>query len=221
MKYDLVIFDFDGTLADTFGWFLRAVNAVADEFRFKRIEPDEVEQLRGRGARHMVRHLGIAPWKLPLIARRMRALAARDIDRLRLFDGAGAMLRRLAEHGCVLAVVSTNAADNVRRALGAENAALIDHFECGGSLFGKAALFRCVLKRTRIAPERAICIGDEIRDFEAARRVGIAFGAVSWGYTTAEALAALPPAELFTGMDQIGERLTRFEPKNTNPEERA
>ena len=69
--------------------------------------------------------------------------------------------------------------------------ALIRHYECGASLFGKAAQFRKVLRAERHRRARdAICIGDEIRDLDAARAAGIAFGAVTWGYTAPEALIA-------------------------------
>ncbi len=69
-----------------------------------------------------------------------------------------------------------------------EHAALISHYACGASLFGKAAKFRRVLKAAGIAPQDAIAIGDEVRDVEAARDAGIAFGAVAWGYATVDAL---------------------------------
>ena len=47
----LVIFDLDGTLADSYPWFLRHVNGVADRFGFRRIAADDVEALRHAGSR--------------------------------------------------------------------------------------------------------------------------------------------------------------------------
>ena len=76
-------------------------------------------------------------------------------------------------------------------------------------MFGKAARFRKVLRRTGIAARDAIAIGDEIRDLEAAQKAGVAFGAVTWGYTTAEALIARSPAALFHSIDEIVDHLTR------------
>lgn len=52
-----------------------------------------------------------------------------------------------------------------------------------------------------------ICIGDEIRDYEAARRVGLAFGAVSWGFTSPEALQALTPEAMLPSPHEIVEVL--------------
>ena len=72
MKYELVIFDFDGTLADTFPWFLQVVNTLADAHKFKRVEAHEVETLRGYDARMVIKHLGIRWWKMPLVANHLR-----------------------------------------------------------------------------------------------------------------------------------------------------
>ena len=46
MKYKLVIFDFDGTLADTFPWILSILDAVADKYKVKKVERSELETFR-------------------------------------------------------------------------------------------------------------------------------------------------------------------------------
>ena len=148
-------------------------------------------------ARALMRHLGIPAWKMPFIANHMRKRKSRELDQTRLFDGVDRMLRRLSDADIALALVSSNSEANVRAILGADNASLIRYYECGASLFGKASRFRKVLRRSGTPARDAICIGDEIRDFEAARKEGIAFGAVTWGYTTAEALIARSPAIVF------------------------
>jgi phosphoglycolate phosphatase len=149
----------------------------------------------------------VPAWKLPAIARDMRALKAHHLDDIPLFPGVDRLLRALADAGVVLAVVSSDHEANARRALGPANAQLVAHFECGASLFGKAAKFKRVLKRSGILATRAICIGDEIRDLEAARKAGIPFGAVSWGYASPEALQARGPQEMFFSMDDIAAKL--------------
>lgn len=203
MRYRLAIFDFDGTLADSFPWVRRNVNAVADRYRFKRVEPDEVEALRTLDARQLMRHLGIPAWKMPLIASHVRKRKSKELDQTHPFEGVDRMLRRLSEAKVALALVSSNSEGNVRTILGPENAALIQYYECGVSMFGKASRFRRVLRRSGIPAADAICIGDEIRDLEAAQKEGIAFGAVTWGFTAAEALIARAPAIVFHSVDEI------------------
>lgn len=205
MKYRLIIFDFDGTLADSFPWFVATINTVADRYGFRRIDEGELDLLRGYSAREMVRRLGIPAWKLPLIARHIRQLKSRDRDAIGIFPGVGTLLRQLADRGVVLAIVSSNSEENVRRVLGPGLAPVIHHYACGASLFGKAASFRKVLRRCGIAPRETLCVGDELRDLEAAREAGIPFGAVTWGYTTADALRAHAPEVLFERVEEIAE----------------
>jgi phosphoglycolate phosphatase len=212
MKYRLAVFDFDGTLADSFPWFLEIVNDVADRFGFRRIEEHEVDTLRGYDVRGMIRHLRTPAWKLPLIARHMRARMAADIDRITLFPGVDEMLRALHGRGVIIAIVTSNSEANVRRVLGPRNAALVRHYGCGSSLLGKRSKLRRVLRASGVPAAEAVKIGDEIRDLHAARAAGMAFHAVGWGYTHAAALAAHGPDAVFENIDQLAESLTSAAP---------
>lgn len=203
MPYTLAIFDLDGTLADSFPWFLTHVNDVADSFGFRRIASDDIDPLRRAGSHEILTHLDVPRWKLPLIARHMRRLKSAHAGDVTLFPGTGEMLHALKAGGLTLALVSSDHERNVRRQLGAANAALFDHFACGAALFGKAAKFRRVLKRAGVDPTRAIAIGDEVRDIEAARAAGIAFGAVAWGYAAPEALRAHGADLVFERMEDL------------------
>lgn len=211
MPYRLIIFDFDGTLADTFPWFAAVLNGVADRYSFRRVRPDEVETLRGQSARQIIAHPGVARWKLPFIARHMRRLAARDGHGVALFPGVDPMLRQLRGAGFTLAIASSNAEGNIRQALGPDLAELFAHYACGAGLFGKAAKFRKLAKQAGIAGEDCLCIGDEVRDYEAASDARMAFGAVGWGFTSATALEALGPAFMFSRPEDIATRLRNGE----------
>ena len=69
MRYDLAIFDLDGTLADSFPFFVSVQNRLAVKHGFRRIDPDEIESLRHHSARELMRHVGLPRWKLPWVAR--------------------------------------------------------------------------------------------------------------------------------------------------------
>jgi phosphoglycolate phosphatase len=205
--YKLVIFDFDGTLADSARWLSEELNPLARRFGFREVSAAQIEELRGCDSRGVLARLGVPAWKLPFIARHLRRRMKQDAEAIPLVPGAKALLRRLAGQGVVLGVVSSNSADNVRRILGPEAAALVEHYACGAGLFGKAAKFRKVLRRARIAATETLCIGDETRDIEAARQAGLACGAVAWGYATRDVLAAGAPTWLFETPDEVATRL--------------
>jgi phosphoglycolate phosphatase len=208
MRYRHAVFDFDGTLADSFPWFMGAVNACADRFGFRRMEDHEIDTLRGYEVRRLIAHLRAPTWKLPLIARHMRARMSADIGGIALFPGVDRMLEALAAAGIRTAIVTSNSAENVRRVLGPRNAALVHHVEGGASILGKAPRLRKVVRASGIPARETLSIGDEIRDLHASRAAGIAFGAVGWGFTTLPALRAQAPDAVFETMDEMIAALT-------------
>lgn len=202
MSYHLFIFDFDGTLADSADWVMRTFNDLAGEHGFRRVTDEELRMLRGRSNREIVKYLGVPAWKLPAIAAARRRIA-RDIHQIKLFAGVPDMLGALKARGALTAIVTSNSEENVRSVLGPENARNVHLFDCGASLFGKARKLRNVIARSKIPADRAICIGDETRDIEAAQEVGVASGAVTWGYATKEILIAHRPSMLLRTTDDI------------------
>lgn len=202
MPYSLAIFDLDGTLVDSFPWFLRTINDVADRFGFRRVRDEDVEGLRHASTREILSRLEVPVWKLPAIARYARQLKGEAAAEISLFAGTEAMLRTLAGNGVQLALVTSDSEVNARAKLGA-SAALFSHFDCAASVFGKPAKFRRAIRRTGVVPQKVISIGDEVRDIEAARAVGIACGAVCWGYAAPAALRARGPDYTFERMDEI------------------
>ncbi len=195
--FRLIAFDFDGTLADSLPFIVAVSNELADRYRFRRIREDQIPELRTYDVRRLLHHVGLPVWKLPFLVRDVRRRMAQDIERIRLFPGIDELLSRLADGGFRLAIVSSNSEPNVRRVLGRHNEALIAHFECGASLFGKAARLRRLARRCGIPGQQILCIGDETRDVDAARDSGMAAAAVSWGYAAPEALRARSPIALF------------------------
>jgi phosphoglycolate phosphatase len=192
----LVIFDFDGTLADSFPWFRGALNEVGRRHGLRPVAAAEVEALRRLGTREILRELRVSPWRLPALTRDLRALKAAAAGTIPLFPGVPAMLRGLAAGGVGLAIASSDSEASIRRTLGAE-AAAVGWMAGGASLFGKPARLRQVLRAAGVPAAAAIYVGDETRDAEAAAAVGVAFGAVTWGYAAAEALLARRPARVF------------------------
>jgi phosphoglycolate phosphatase len=202
MRYKLLIFDFDGTLADTFTWFVANINRAAQKYGFEPITPNNLESLRNTDALTLLRDHGIPGWKVPLIAGYMRKLMAQNIEKIRLFPGMDPVLHQLAKSGIKLALVSSNARGNIVTVLG-QSAMLFSSYECGVGLAGKESKIKKVLRAAGTALSEAILIGDEIRDGRAARKAGVAFGAVTWGYNSAESLRALNPELLFEDVGAI------------------
>ncbi len=208
MKYRLVIFDSDGTLADTLPWMRTVFNDLATEHGFKSVEAGDYEKHRDLHGREMLRALGLPLWKLPFVVRDMRRRMAAHPGNFHLFPGLGEALRRLSAGGVKLAVVSSNSRANVERVLGPQHTALLTALSCDVSMFGKTARLRAVVRASGIPRSAAIYVGDEIRDAEAARRAGLAFGAVAWGQHSGPALRAQQPEEFFETVEDLVAKLS-------------
>lgn len=197
MRYDLAIFDVDGTLADSFPFFIAVQHEVARRHGYAAIGPHEVEMLRHLGPREVMRHIGMPRWRLPFVMRSFMRLMREHRDPITLFAGVGDALAHLESRGVALAVVTSNARDNIDRVLGDAHCRRMRHFECGASMFGKHRRLLRALRATGIPASRAIYIGDQVPDAEAAHAAGVDFGAVAWGYATRASLAAQRPALVF------------------------
>ena len=204
-RFDLVVFDFDGTLADSLTWFRSVLGDVLDHHRLKPLTLDQAEALRGLTPKAIMDELEIPAWKVPLIAADVRQRAADNADQIVLFDGIPELLLTLKASGVSLAVVRSNGEKAVREVLGEELAGLFDQFACGAALFGKASVFKKVIKKAGTTPQRTLCVGDEVRDIDAAREASCNCAAVSWGFATADILADQGPCHLVSEPAALGD----------------
>lgn len=192
MKYKLVIFDFDGTLADSFALFLETWKVTSQLYKFKFASEDEIEKLRGLSAREVIAEISLPWWKLFPVGRYMRKHMQANIDQVKLFDDIENVLRSLKSKGIRVAIVTSNSESNVRKVLGQMNCSLIDYFACGASIFGKKSKTHSVIKASGALNQEVLCVGDELRDFDVAQALDLDFAAVSWGYTHPAQLEQLP-----------------------------
>ena len=206
-RYRLAIFDFDGTLADSLPWFRASFDDMVMRFDLTPVPPEEMESLRGMTAREIMARLGVSMWQLPAIVTDMRKRKLAAANEISLFKDVPSMLDELQERGLKVAIVSSDSEASVRQVMGPATR-LITRFDCGAAMFGKHWKFRRVARRLGIMPSEIICIGDEIRDIEAAKAAGMDSGAVAWGYALPAALQAAGATHLFTSIEEMTERLT-------------
>jgi len=195
-RIKLIIFDFDGTLADSFLWFKSALPLAAKKYGFSLLSPEEMEKLRSKGTREILKELNISWWKIPFIAHFMRKNMNKNCHEIKLFPEIKEMLIYLKSRGYTLALVTSNSLTNVKQIMGSELLEHFDYTECGVSLLGKKKHFRKLLKSSGLNQNEILSVGDEVRDIEAARMAGMKSMAVTWGYATKEALAAKHPEYL-------------------------
>ena len=206
-RYRLAIFDFDGTLADSLPWFRASFHDVIARFDLTPVTAEELEGMRGLSAREIMARLNVSMWQLPAIVSDMRKRKLAAASETSLFAGIPAMLSDLQRQDIKTAIVSSDSEASVRQVLGPATAQ-ITRFDCGAAVFGKHWKFRRVARKLGAKPSETICIGDEIRDIEAAKAAGMDSGAVAWGYAFPSALHAAGPTHLFNSIEEMMQRLT-------------
>ncbi|MCB1088152.1 MAG: HAD-IA family hydrolase [Verrucomicrobiae bacterium] len=190
----LLIFDFDGTLAQTLEAGVAIFNEIAPSYGLKAVTKEEVQELRKLNTRALLDHVGVSRIMAVKLGAHIRRLLHERIERVSLIPGIGDAIRELWKDGFRLGVLSSNSADNVRAFL--QHHHLLDCFgfiEAGVSLFGKQQRIKNVLKKVKTPAKEAIYVGDETRDMEAARQAGVCCLAVCWGVNGREAMLTEGP----------------------------
>ncbi len=194
MSVKVIIFDFDGTLADTLEVLRNIINRLAGEFGYKPASEADLDRLQNLTSREIIKHSGIAIFKIPSLLRRVKGELNKEIHAVLPIKGIEEVLRELKQKGYRLGILTSNSRENVKIFL--ENYNLIDLFDyiySGSTIFGKSKVMRGFLKREKLAPQEVIYVGDEVRDIEAAKKSQIGMIAVSWGFHSKQALAAQQP----------------------------
>jgi HAD superfamily hydrolase (TIGR01509 family) len=206
----VIIFDFDGTLADTIDILLSITNRLSAELGFKSATKEQIAQLSNLTSWQLLQYSGISIFKFPLLIRMLKAELRSEIPNIQLFPGIKEVLLELKKLGFQLGIITSNSRENVLASL--ETNGLQDTFTFiySGSTFGKHKVINRWLKRENINPEQVVYVGDEIRDIDAARKTGIKVIAVGWGFNSQEALAAHNPDFLIERPQELIEIMSQM-----------
>ncbi len=196
VKYKYVIFDFDGTLADTEEVNFVIYQKLAEKYNLRNITLDELGHIKKMSAKELMAFIELKKRYLPFILKRGRRLLKQDIKNIRpckidIFD----TVLKLKNMGIKTAIITTNSKKNVQLFLEEQNANIFD-FVTSASMFGKESKMKKIIKKEKIALEDVLYVGDEIRDIHAAKNTGIDIASVAWGYNTVESLKRNKPEYL-------------------------
>lgn len=189
-----IIFDFDGTIADSFDF---VADFLADTAGLPPLDEEQKGALRGHSMVAMARRLGYSWWRLPWLLHQGRRRMGRTIKHVQPFADMPEAIEKLHAEGHELFIVSSNTARNVSRFLHQHE--LHKHFleiDGGIGMFGKAGALRLLLRKQHLNRQDALYIGDELRDVQAAQSLKLRVIAVAWGFARTGDLEALKPTAL-------------------------
>ena len=190
--YTTAVFDFDGTLADSFASAVAIFRRIGPGLGLKPIGDPELA--RAMPTRQFLKQIGATFWKLGRVVRAYQAAAAEGAHELKLFPDWPETLRALRARGVRLGILSSNREDAIRTCLRANGVEDLFAFVVGyPKLFGKAKALRRILKAEGIGRDALLYVGDETRDIEAAHKAKVAVAAVGWGFQAPSVLRDTEP----------------------------
>ncbi len=204
MTAKLVLFDFDGTIADTYQPLVNITNQLSSEFGYKALNSEELLLLKNLSSREIVKHTEISLFKIPFLVRRVRAELSKEIADLKPIPNIAQILFELKNRGYSLGIVTSNVQENVEVFLDKNNLnSLFTHICSSTSIFGKHRLIDQVIRQNRFNRADVIYVGDETRDIKAARKSRIGTIAVTWGFNSAEILREYKPDFLVAKPEEL------------------
>jgi HAD superfamily hydrolase (TIGR01549 family) len=207
-KPPILIFDFDGTIADTFHCLLRIGNRLSKEFHFKEIDPDEVEDMKDMNVQQTIHHLKIPLLKIPMIVAKAKNELHKEIESVEPIEGLKEVLLQIKALGHKMGILTSNSSKNVAGFLKNNELNLFDFIYTTSKIWSKNWGLQSLIHENGLDSSEIIYVGDETRDIEAAKKAGIRSAAVTWGYNSHKALESHHPDYLLHTPEEL---LTLFD----------
>lgn len=209
-RYELIVFDWDGTLIDSAGAIVACIQAACRDLNLPVPDDERAAHVIGLGLGDALSYAipGLPPSAYPGVAERYRHhFLLRDPD-IPLFPGTRDLLAGLCERGHVLAIATGKSTRGLARALQATG---VEGFfaasRCADQCASKPApdMLQALMDEFAIGAEATLMIGDTIHDLQMAANAGVPALAVGHGAHPREKLLALNPVAYVddtAGMDR-------------------
>lgn len=206
--FDLIVFDWDGTLLDSAAAIVHAIQSASRDLGLP-VPPDErARHVIGLGLGDALRHAvpELAEADYPKMIERYRHHYLSNDHTLDLFAGVTGLIRQLVMDGYVLAVATGKSRIGLNRALGHSGlAACFQATRCADECHSKPhpQMLEEILDELGVSAGRAVMIGDTTHDLQMAQNAGVAAIGVTCGAHPPHALQALNPLALLDSVAQL------------------
>ena len=197
-RFELIVFDWDGTLLDSAGVIVLSIQAACLDLRIEPPSDERARHIIGLGLSDALRLAlpGLEASSYSEVADRYRHhYLLRDAD-LTLFDGIHELVTGLAEAGYLLGVATGKSRRGLSRALSASGLDKVFHAtRCADECHSKPhpQMLQELMDDFAVAPDKTLMIGDTTHDLQMAKNAGVASLAVAYGAHPRQALEAEAP----------------------------
>jgi phosphoglycolate phosphatase len=197
-QFDLIVFDWDGTLMDSTSTIVKCIQAAAKDLGLPIPRDDAASHVIGLGLHEAMQAVmpHIDPAFYPRMVERYRFHFLSKDHELVLFDGVREMLNELSQEAYFLAVATGKSRVGLNRSLNAVGLlSLFDATRCADETFSKPhpAMLQELTRELGQDLKRTVMIGDTTHDLLMANNAGAAGIAVQYGAHPHEQLTACNP----------------------------
>ncbi len=198
-----IIFDFDGTLADTPKFIHKLFREIKDEIGLSHIKEEDFLDFRDKTMKELIKQTGLPFWKITRLVRTLHQSMNQLIDQVDFNPGVESMLNTLSAQGFQLGIMSSNTTDNIQQFLEQKNNNHFDFIYTGSNLFGKHKVLTRLIREQSLKKNQIIYVGDEVRDIQACQKINLEMIAVDWGMNSRKFLAQYDPDHLISSPSDI------------------
>ena len=198
VRFDLLVFDWDGTVVDSAGHIVDSIQAACRDLGLTSPSDDDARHIIGLGMQDALSYLlpGLRPADYPRLAERYRFHYLAGDHKISLFAGAREGIEQLHRAGFLLGVATGKSRRGLDRAL--DDSGLRPYFHasrCADEGFAKPhpEMLQVLMGQFDVKPERTLMIGDTSHDLEMARAAGVPALAVAYGAHPEHKLRPLAP----------------------------
>jgi phosphoglycolate phosphatase len=211
-RFDLLVFDWDGTLIDSIGAIVDAVQLACRDLGLPEPSNEHARQVIGLGLADALRHSApsLSEARFPQMIERYKYHYLSRDHGLHLFDGVAELIAELNASGFLLAVATGKSRVGLNRAM--VNSGLGGFFSatrCADECFSKPhpQMLEELMDEFSVPPDRTLMIGDTTHDLQMAINAGVASLSVTYGAHSATVLDALNPLARLQSVEELAEWL--------------
>lgn len=201
MHYELIIFDWDGTLSDSAGAIVRSIGLACEMLEVVKPSEKEMRSIIGLGLDEAFMKLfdALPENKRAALQEQFRETYLTMVDDITLFDGVESGIKMLHQHGYKLAVATGKSRRGLDNAL--RKSRLTDFFSVTKTMdecFSKPhpQMANEIMEQLFIEKENTLMVGDSSYDLEMAINAGIDSVAVAYGSQEPENLKSFSPKKI-------------------------
>jgi phosphoglycolate phosphatase len=200
---DHILFDFDGTIADTLPLSFELYNEVAEQYNFISADNSELPRLMSMTISEILKLKNIPLYMVPIALLNAKKKMKQRIAEVKPFKGIKEFLNDLKKAGYHISIISSNSKENMLKFFKLNDIDVFDYIYSSTTLFGKDKLVKHYLKAVKTTPDKVVYVGDEIRDIECARNSNIPIVAVTWGFNNRNLIEEHKPNFIVDTIDEL------------------